>query len=422
MRFVSTRGGGTPVSFSQALEQGLAPDNGLFVPQTWPTLDDVSAAPLIDMAERMIAPFFEGDALAPQLRAILDDAFTFPAPVTRLEENFGVLELFHGPTAAFKDFGARFLAACLARAPRDPARPLQILVATSGDTGGAVAAAFHNRPGIKVTVLYPKGLVSPTQERQLTCWDNNVSTLAVRGTFDECQRLVKEAFGDATLRQRYELSSANSINIGRLLPQMTYFAAASAATRSAKINFVVPSGNLGHATACAWARKLGFPIGEIVLAHNSNRTMPDYLESGEWKPRASIPTLANAMDVGNPSNAERLRHLFPDMADIRGALCAYVIDDSEISQGIRWGWEQYGQMWCPHTAAGAQAYRRHIAAGAQGDWIVASTAHPAKFSEIVEPIIGRHVPVPASLKALLDRPVSVREIEPTLPALVSAIG
>jgi threonine synthase len=422
MLYVSTRGGGAPVSFSHALEKGLAPDNGLFVPQSWPIVGDVSAAPLIDMAERVIAPFFEGDALAPQLRAILDDAFTFPAPITRLEENLGVLELFHGPTAAFKDFGARFLAACLARLPRDPARPVQILVATSGDTGGAVAAAFHNRPGVKVTVLYPKGLVSPTQERQLTCWDNNVSTLAVRGTFDECQHLVKEAFGDATLRQRYELSSANSINIGRLLPQMTYFAATASMARNGKVNFVIPSGNLGHATAAVWARKLGFPIGEIVLAHNANATMPDYLNTGEWKPRASVATLASAMDVGNPSNAERLRHLFPDMADIRNAVSAYVIDDASIRDGIRWGWDEYGQMWCPHTAAGAQAYRRHIDAGAQGAWIIASTAHPAKFSEIVEPIIGRLVPVPASLKALLDRPVSVREIEPTLSALVGAMA
>ncbi|MDX2277522.1 MAG: threonine synthase [Hyphomonadaceae bacterium] len=422
MLYVSTRGGGGAVTFSQALEQGLAPDKGLFVPQTWPKLNDVSAAPLIDVAERVIGPFFEGDALSGQLRVILEDAFTFPAPVTRLEENLGVIELFHGPTAAFKDFGARFLAACLARLPRDPARPLQTLVATSGDTGGAVAAAFHNRPGVKVTVLYPKGLVSPTQERQLTCWDNNVSTLAVRGTFDECQRLVKEAFGDATLRQRFELSSANSINIGRLLPQMTYFAASSAATRDGKVNIVIPSGNLGHATACVWAKKLGFPIGEIVLAHNANATMSDYLKTGEWKPRASVATLASAMDVGNPSNAERLRHLFPDLAGIRQAVTAYVIDDAEIREGISWGWNQYGQMWCPHTAAGAQAYRRRKAEGAEGAWLIASTAHPAKFSEIVEPIIGRPVPVPASLQALLNRPVSVREIDPTLAALVGAIA
>jgi threonine synthase len=422
MQYVSTRGGGEAVSFSQALEQGLAPDNGLFVPQTWPILADASPGPLIDTAERMIAPFLEGDALAPQLHAILDDAFTFPAPVTRCDERLSVLELFHGPTAAFKDFGARFLAACLTRIPRDAARPLQILVATSGDTGGAVAAAFHNRPGIQVTVLYPKGLVSPIQERQLTCWGGNVSTLAVRGPFDECQRLVKEAFSDAVLRQRFELSSANSINVGRLLPQMTYFAATAAARHNGKINFVIPSGNLGHATACVWARKLGFPIGEIVLAHNANRTIPDYIETGEWKPRPSIATLASAMDIGNPSNAERLRFMFPDIADFRDALSAYSVDDDSIRDGIRWGWDEYGQIWCPHTAAAAQVYRRHVGAEAKEPWVVVSTAHPAKFSETVEPIIGRPVPMPKTLQALMDRPVSVREIEPELSALVKAIA
>src|SRR4029079_5643824 len=221
-----------------------------------------------------------------------------------------VLELFHGPTAAFKDFGARFLAACLARIRTDNSRPLNILVATSGDTGGAVAAAFHRRPGVLVSVLFPKGLVSPTQEQQLTCWGDNVRSYRVNGTFDDCQRLVKEAFVDPGLKSRFELSSANSINLGRLLPQAVYYAATSLAVHrehGVAPDFVIPSGNLGNSVACVWARQLGLPIGRIVLAHNANRTVPDFLQSGEWRPRPSVATLASAMAGGTPSNMESPR-------------------------------------------------------------------------------------------------------------------
>src|SRR6185295_5707516 len=251
---------------------------------------------------QLIAPFVAGDRLETKLAAITTDAFNFPAPLVALtpDERLNALELFHGPTAAFKDFGARFLASTFARArsPQDP--PLHILVATSGDTGGAVAAAFHNRPGVGVSVLFPKGLVSPTQERQLTCWGGNVRSFAVRGTFDDCQRMVKEAFADPELRQRVELSSANSINLGRLLPQAVYYAATSLAVwreHRELASFIVPSGNLGNVVACFWAKKVGLPIGDVVLAHNVNRAVPDYFNTGEWQPRASIPTLACAMDV-----------------------------------------------------------------------------------------------------------------------------
>jgi threonine synthase len=332
-----------------------------------------------------------------------------------------VLELFHGPTAAFKDFGARFLAACVARIERSDNRALLILVATSGDTGGAVAAAFHNRPGARVSVLYPKGLVSPLQERQLTCWGGNVQAFAVEGTFDECQRIAKEAFADAELQRAFALASANSINVGRLLPQMSYFAATSLAIwneQSVAPSFVIPSGNLGHATACVWARHIGLPIGEIVLAHNANRTMPDYLESGAWRPRASVATLASAMDVGNPSNAERLRHLFPGVDELRGAISAYAIEDEAIRKRIRAGFDEEDQVWCPHTATAAEALARHRASGKGGDgpWVIVATAHPAKFPEVVEPIIGGTVPLPPALAAL-GPSLGAIEVAPTLPAL-----
>ncbi|QGZ96089.1 threonine synthase [Terricaulis silvestris] len=423
MRYVSTRGGAAPVSFSAALMQGIAPDGGLYVPAQWPRFDARAAPDALPVfAAALLETFVADDPLADQLAAITADAFSFPAPLNSIDGHPAqVLELFHGPTAAFKDFGARFLAACQARVPRaEGERPLHILVATSGDTGGAVASAFHGRPGVQVSVLYPKGMVSPAQERQLTCWGGNVHAFAVHGAFDDCQRLVKEAFVDSALSAKFALSSANSINVARLLPQMTYFAATSLAIwneHGAPASFVIPSGNLGHATACLWARKLGLPIDQIVLAHNANRTMPDYLTSGEWRPRATIPTLASAMDVGDPSNGERLRHLYPNLAELRCAVTAYVVDDEAIRARIRTGWEQHAQIWCPHTAAAAEAFARHTQDGAVARrWVIVATAHPAKFPEIVEPIIGQTIPVPPALAALPPAG-SPTEIEPRLATL-----
>jgi threonine synthase len=427
MRYISTRGGADPATFSDALMQGIAPDGGLYVPAEWPRFDSrARPGALPAFAGELLAPFIADDPLAGQLEAITSEAFSFPAPLMEIDgADAQLLELFHGPTAAFKDFGARFLAACQARVHRnDDARALHILVATSGDTGGAVASAFHRRPGVQVSVLYPQGMVSPAQERQLTCWGDNVSAFAVRGAFDDCQRLVKEAFADAALNDAFALSSANSINVARLLPQMTYFAATSLAIwneHGAPASFVVPSGNLGHATACVWARKLGLPIDQIVLAHNANRTMPDCLDSGEWRPRATIPTLASAMDVGDPSNAERLRHLYPQLADLRRAVTAYVVEDDAIRARIRTGWEQHRQIWCPHTAAAGEAHALHTKEGAGSSrWVIVSTAHAAKFPEIVEPIIGQDIPKPASLSALPPAQAPT-EIEPRLAALREAL-
>jgi threonine synthase len=430
MKFQSTRGQSPAVSFGAALTQGLAPDGGLYIPESWPTIPISAfdgATSLPDIAAVMLQPFVAGDAIAAQIPDIVRDAFDFPAPLMPVTDGgkLSVLELFHGPTAAFKDFGARFLAASMQRLRKESARPLNILVATSGDTGGAVAAAFHRRPGILVSVLFPKGLVSPTQERQLTCWGDNVHSYRVNGSFDDCQRLVKEAFVDADLKARFDLSSANSINLGRLLPQAVYYAATSLAIfrkHGVKPNFVIPSGNLGNSVACTWARKIGLPIGRIVLAHNINRAVPDFLQTGEWQPRASIPTLASAMDVGAPSNMERLRALFPDLESVRGALRAESVTDEQIKARIANDYRQYGKTWCPHTATAAEVWARMSQTErADGRWVLVSTAHPAKFREIVEPLIGERIAMPESLAKLFERPVSCANLEPELRALSGAL-
>ncbi|MGH8295688.1 MAG: threonine synthase [Steroidobacteraceae bacterium] len=431
MRFRSTREARLTAGFGEALAQGLAPDGGLYVPIDWPSLQAGSFGAretLAGIGAKLLAPFAAGGPLAQPLPGITAEAFDFPAPVVALggSGRLAVLELFHGPTAAFKDFGARFLAACLARLRTPASRPLTILVATSGDTGGAVAAAFHGRPGIEVAVLFPKGLVSPTQERQLTCWGgSNVRSFCVRGTFDDCQRLVKQAFLDRRLREERELSSANSINLGRLLPQTVYYAAASLAVlrrHGEPASFVVPSGNLGNAVACIWARRLGLPIAQVVLAHNANRTVPDFLETGDWRPRASVATLASAMDVGNPSNMERLRSLYPQASEMRSAVSACTVDDEAIRARIRTGYQELGQIWCPHTATAAEAYARLPAQRREsGRWVLVSTAHPAKFREIVEPLIGRELEVPESLAKLFARPSACTEIDAELASLRDAL-
>ena len=419
MNYRSTRDRSRPVALSQAIREGLAADGGLYVPVSFPRID-LSAfdghETLRTVAEPLMRPFFVGDPLAERLSEILDEAFDFPAPLANDGPGRApVLELFHGPTAAFKDLGARFLAACLARIPRPDTRPLTILVATSGDTGGAVASAFHRRPDFQVVLLYPQGGVSTLQERQLCCWDDNVRSFAVRGCFDDCQRLAKQAMADVELGASIALSSANSINVGRLLPQMVSFAAAGlqiGAERGRAAGFVVPSGNLGHAVACAWARETGLPIGGILLAHNTNRTVPDYFDRGRWRPRPSIATIANAMDVGDPSNMERLRDLYPDHDLLVKRFSAVAIDDDAIRDRIRADAQSGGRVLCPHTAVAAEAWHRMSAAEqARFGWAIVATAHPAKFPEVVEPLIGRRLEPPRSLARLLERPMRRTDID-----------
>jgi threonine synthase len=431
LKFVSTRGAAPAVSLSDAIARGLAPDGGLYVPTRLPSVDPAGIAAgsgLPDAARVALAGFFAGDRLQPMLGEIADAALDLPAPTTAVPacpDPLFALELYHGPTAAFKDFGARFLAESLQRLEAGAPRPLTILVATSGDTGGAVAAAFHRRPWVRVVILYPAGLVSPRQEQQLCCWGDNVASLRIAGTFDDCQRLVKEAFGDPALARRHRFSSANSINIGRLLPQMVYYAASSLEVErrtQAKASYIIPAGNLGNAFAAVWARALGFPVARIVLAHNINHTVPDFLKTGIWQPRPSIPTLASAMDVGNPSNMERMRALFPSWNLLREQLSADSVDDATIRTRIGEDFMRYRREWCPHTATAAEVYSRlpHVERQSH-PWVIVATAHPAKFNEIVEPIIGTPVAVPESLERLLRLPQHAVDLPPTLEALAAAL-
>jgi len=403
------------------LRHGLAPDGGLYVPERFPTIDraDVEAATTFaGAAARVLAPFLSGDPLEAHLDRLCERAFDFPVPLTPIGESTALLELFHGPTAAFKDFGARFLAESIEANETEcaDARPVTVLVATSGDTGGAVAAAFAGRRGTRVVVLYPKGGVSPRQEHQLTCWGGNVRAFAVRGTFDDCQRMAKAAFADAAIGHACRLTSANSINIGRLLPQVTYYAVAALAHRRATGSdpgFVVPTGNVGNVAAAFWAKRTGFPLRRVALATNANRPIVDWFETGEWRPRPSLKTLANAMDVGDPSNMERLFHLYPERQAFLADAMARSVDDATIRRTIAEGPARYGRVWCPHTAT---AIRVREDLGPE-EWVVVATAHPAKFETIVEPLVGRTVEPPPRLAEVLKRPTEVTEIGPDLAEL-----
>ncbi len=426
MNFISTRGSAPAVSLSEALTAGLAPDGGLYVPDSLPRFsaqDFDGCDSLPDIAVRLLAPFFADDALAAQLPAICVEAFAFLAPLRALAtpDDFA-LELFHGPTAAFKDFGARFLAACMQRIPREQSHPLTILVATSGDTGAAVGAAFANAPGFRVVILYPDGRVSPRQAHQLGCFGGNVRALRVAGSFDDCQRMVKQALGDDALRADVPMSSANSISLGRLLPQMAYYVQAALShlrAQSTLLNFVVPTGNLGNAVACILARACGLPIGRIVLATNANRTLADFFAGADFIPRESIATLANAMDVGNPSNFERLRWLYPDAAKLRREFAIDVVGDEAIEATIRTRHQTHAEVFCPHTAAAIRTLEALRQEGVDGSWAAVATAHPAKFESIIEPLIGTSVAVPPALADLLERPSHAEPIAADYEALQS---
>ena len=424
IRYHSTRNATPTVSISAAIGAGLAADGGLYVPERLPTLDPAAFDPrdsLADTTATLLAPFFAGDALASDVPAICAEAFAFDAPLRALPAHAQtwLLELFHGPTSAFKDFGARFLAACLRRLPRADARALTVLVATSGDTGAAVAAAFHRQPNINVVILYPDSLVSPRQAHQLGCFGANVSALRVAGRFDDCQRMVKAALTDAPLQARVPLTSANSISLGRLLPQMGYYAHAALdhwCAHGSQLNFIVTTGNLGNALACVWVRAMGLPVGEIVLACNANAALAEFFSGADYRPRDAIATLANAMDVGAPSNFERLRWSFADAAQLRGALGAACVDDAGIRHTVTVH-VAHGEVLCPHTATAMQVLDRRRAAGDTRPWAVVATAHPAKFAGSIEPLIGHAVDVPPALAALLARPAHAEPLAATDAAL-----
>jgi threonine synthase len=412
---VSTRGQSPPVSFKDAVLAGLAPDGGLYVPEHLPRLSaewwqrqrgrsfqDVAVALALELA---------GDEFDPvELETIVRDALNFPVPLVTLDEHLSVLELFHGPTFAFKDFGARTLAR-LMRALNTDSTSLTVLVATSGDTGGAVAHAFHGVANTRVVVLYPEGQVSDVQEAQFTTLGGNVTAVAVRGSFDDCQRLAKEAFADGALSARVRLTSANSISLGRLLPQMFYYAWASLQYAVAPV-IAVPSGNFGNLAAGVMAWKLGAPIASFSAPTTINDTVPRFLQSGRVEPRASVPTLANAMDVGNPSNLERLRWLFgDDVAAMRQMIRSSAHGDQEVRQAIAELHDRFGYVADPHTA---------IAYLGNGSLFL-STAHPAKFGEVVEAVIGTPVHMPDALAAMLRKKKVATAIAPRLGELADLL-
>lgn len=419
MQFASTRHGAPTVGLSAALTAGLAPDGGLYVPERLPqrALSDFAGAEsLVAVAERLLAPFFAGDPLEPELPAILREAFDFDVELRPLRSpHTYALELFHGPTSAFKDFGARFLAACLSRVPRADDQPLTVLVATSGDTGSAVASAFHLRPGFRVAVLYPDGLVSPRQAHQLGAFGDNVSAFRVAGTFDDCQRMVKAALVDQALAADVPLTSANSISLGRLLPQMAYYAWASllyqrehvqqwgTSKPAPPLGFVIPTGNLGNALAAILCRAMGLPIGNVVLATNANRVLADYFGGADFTARPSIATVANAMDVGSPSNFERLRWLFPNEAELRSALRVHVASDDRLRAAILRAQTDENITVCPHSAAAYDALGVLRAEGDASPYAVVCTAHPAKFEGIVEAVLDQEVTLPVALARTLAR-------------------
>ncbi|HUE87052.1 MAG TPA: threonine synthase [Vicinamibacterales bacterium] len=418
-RFVSTRGQAPAVGFREALFAGLAPDGGLYVPRSLPAIDfdDLRDASLVEAGAAIAARFVGHDVPRTDLERLLADALSFPIPVALVGDR-AVVELFHGPTFAFKDIGARVMARLMAHL-HDAGVPLTILVATSGDTGSAVAQAFHGLDAIRVVVLFPEGAVTPVQEAQFTTLGGNVIAVAVAGAFDDCQRLVKQAFADQTLSQRARLTSANSINIGRLLPQTFYFA--HAALRSTRpVIFSVPSGNFGNLTAGLMAWKMGAPIARFVAATTINDTVPRYLASGRYEPHASLPTLANAMDVGHPSNLERMRWLFDDdVAAMRHMVTASVHTDDDVRRTIREVFERFGYLCDPHTAiayAGLDAFGDVDAPAA-----FLATAHPAKFKETVEPLVRAHIPLPRELAEAMARPRAVERIPPQLQALTALL-
>ncbi len=422
-RYVSTRGTGEAVSFQQALMTGLAPDGGLYIPDRIPALDPADwqePERFANLARRVLARWLEGEVPREALAAILDDALSFPVPLVPLEgggwDGVFVLELFHGPTLSFKDFGARTMARLMQHFLEDRAETLTILVATSGDTGSAVADGFAGQEQIRVVLLYPKGQVSPVQERQLIAVRPGVHTYAVAGTFDDCQRMVKAAFADedfATLK----LSSANSINVGRLLPQMLYYIWAVEQGGFDEVTICVPCGNLGNLTGGVIAALGGLPVRQFLAANNANDGFARYLRGEAVDFVDSVRTISNAMDVGVPSNFERLTALLDDET-MRRMIIGDRVDDAGTLASMRRIYEATGYVADPHTAVGLEVVRRHRAAtGDDGPFIVLSTAHPAKFPETVTQALGIEPVRPERLAALWHKDTHATPLAANLDAL-----
>lgn len=424
MILTSTRDPRTRARFGEAMTQNLAPGGGLYMPLALPVFADVDQLldlPWLERSTAILQRFLGDEYGEAEIAAVARDAFDFPVPLVQVSDNVHALELFHGPSLAFKDFGARFLARMLRleRERQGTDGPLTVLTATSGDTGAAVALAFWRMPGARVVVLYPRGRVSPLQERQFAALGDNVLALAVDASFDHCQALAKACFADRTLTAELGLTSANSINIARLTAQILYYFEAVAALRRANATalpvIAVPSGNFGNLCAGLYAWKMGLPARAFVAATNANKTVPEYLESGEYHPRPSVATLSNAMDVGDPSNWERIAHLFGrDWQALRSGLRWGSLDDDETRASVR-ALDAQGFTADPHSAVAWAVLRRRLQRKETG--IFLATAHSAKFQEVLEPVLGRKIPLPPTLAELVDRPVLAESMVPEVEVL-----
>ena len=429
MRYGSTAGVAPTVDLPTALFQGLAPDGGLYMPDPLVALPAETVAAFrggtLRKAAALIMRHLLRDDLEPAVVAgIIDDALDFPIPLVRLTDHIYVLELFHGPTAAFKDVAARVMARLMVRLRVDAQEELTVLTATSGDTGGAVAQAFFEVPGTRVVVLYPKGRVSALQERQFTTLGGNVLAVAIMGSFDDCQKLARQALTDRRLQTALRLTSANSINVGRLLPQITYYGHAWAQLPGERHEIVisVPSGNFGNITAGLMGKRLGIPISLFVAATNANDVFPAYLATGDLRPRPAVHTISSAMDVGNPSNVARLVALYDgDLERIRRDVVGRSFTDAETRECIRDVHARYGYVLDPHSAVGFLALAEELALRPEAVGICLATAHPAKFADVVEPLVGCTVPLPDALAARLGGTPHRVSLEPDMSALTELL-
>ncbi len=412
MKFYSTKHTAPATDLKEAVIRGLPADNGLYMPELIRPMEDgffeaAKDMSFPEMAFQLANRLLEGTIESAALKEIVYDAVNFEAPVHFLDEDYACLELFHGPSFAFKDFGARFMARIMSHFVKGSTEKLYILVATSGDTGGAVAQGFLGTPGIEVIILYPSQKISELQEKQLTTLGQNITALEVKGTFDDCQALVKQAFLDEELRAQLRISSANSINIARLIPQAFYYLYAwtQAAKKGKDVVFCVPSGNFGNITAGLIAHKMGLPVKHFVAANNSNDVFTKYHQTNIFEARPSVKTLSNAMDVGNPSNLQRIQDLYQnDIEQIRTHMSAYSFNDEQTKEAMKELYNKYQYLACPHTAVGylgMKSYFEEHGKGATGVFL--GTAHPAKFLDIVEPTLDVKVDIPARLQVLMAR-------------------
>lgn len=410
MKYYSTNGKAAQATLEEAVVKGLASDKGLFMPEKIKALpkeffDNIENLSFQEIAYKVADAFFGEDVDADSLKKIVYDTLSFDVPAVKVEDNIYSLELFHGPTLAFKDVGARFMSRLLGYfIKKEGAGEVNVLVATSGDTGSAVANGFLGVDGIKVFVLYPKGKVSPIQECQFTTLGKNITAVEVDGTFDDCQALVKNAFMDADLNAKFKLTSANSINVARFLPQAFYYFYAYAQMKKAEpgkdVVVCVPSGNFGNITAGLFGKRMGLPIKRFIASNNSNDIFYNYLLSGKYEPRPSVATLANAMDVGDPSNFARVMDLYgKDVEAVRKDISGARYSDEQIADAIRNCLKSTGYQLDPHGACGYQALKEGLKAGEVGVFL--ETAHPAKFKEKVEAITGSEIAIPERLQAFM---------------------